>query len=83
MKDDTLLNFAVKQEKHVDKVLKKIVEVINSMTEKTRQLLKSVGSRPGVMYSSCKVHKASVENWLPFPSILSALNTPTYNLRNS
>ena len=35
MNDDTLLNFAVNQEKHVDKVLEKLVES-SSMTEKTR-----------------------------------------------
>ena len=33
LKDDTLLNFAINQEKHVDKVLKKLVES-KSMTEK-------------------------------------------------
>ena len=38
LKDGTLLNFAVNQEKHVDKVLKKLVES-NSMTEKNRIFL--------------------------------------------
>ena len=33
LKDDTLLNFAINQEKQVDKVLKKLVES-KSMTEK-------------------------------------------------
>ena len=33
LKDDTLLNFVINQEKHVDKVLKKLVES-KSMTEK-------------------------------------------------
>ena len=33
LKDDTLLNFAINEEKHVDKVLKKLVES-KSMTEK-------------------------------------------------
>ena len=47
--DDTLLKFAVNQEKHVAKVLKKLVES-SSMTEKNRKLWKPVGSRPGVMY---------------------------------
>ena len=79
LKDDTLLNFAINQEKHVDKVLKKLVES-KSMTEKTRKSLKPVGTRPGVMYGSCKVHKASVENCPPFRLILSALSTPTYKL---
>ena len=50
------------------------------MTDKTRKSLKPVGTRPGVMYGSCKVHKASVENCPPFRPILSALNTPTYKL---
>ena len=60
MNDDTLLNFAINKEKHVGKVLEKLVESI-SMTEKNKSL-KPVGSRPGVMYSSCKAHKASIEN---------------------
>ena len=37
MKDNTLLNFAINQEKHVDKLRKKRVEP-NSMTEKTTDL---------------------------------------------
>ena len=32
------------------------------------------------MYGSCKVHKASVGNYLPFRPILLALNTPTCKL---
>ena len=78
LKDGTLLNLSIKK-KHVVKVLKKLVEP-NSMTGKTRKSLKPVGTRPGVMYGSCKVHKASVENCPPFRLILSALNTPTYKL---
>ena len=50
------------------------------MIEQTRKSLKPVGTRPGVMYGSCKVHKASVGNCPPFRPILSALNTPTYKL---
>ena len=55
MNDDTLLNFAVNQEKHVGKVLEKLIESI-SMTEENKKSLKPVGSRPGVMYGSCTVH---------------------------
>ena len=50
LKDDTLLNCAINQEKHVDKVLKNFVES-KSMTEKTRKSLKPVGTRPRIMYS--------------------------------
>ena len=79
LKDDTLLNFAINEEKHVDKVLKKLVES-KSMTEKTRKSLKPVGTRTGVMYGSCKAHKASVGICPPVRPNLSALNTPTYKL---
>ena len=50
------------------------------MTEKTRNLLKYAGSRSGVTYGSCKVHKARVENWLLFWPIFLALNAPTCKL---
>ena len=56
LKGDTLFNFAINQEKHVDKVLKKFVES-KSMTEKTRKSLKPVGTRPGIIYGPYKVHK--------------------------
>ena len=76
LKDNTSLNFAISQEKHFDKVLKNLVQS-KSMTEKTKKSLKPVGTRPGVMYGSCKVHKASVGNCAAFRPILSALNIPT------
>ena len=59
LKDDTLLNFTINKEKHVDKVLKKLVKS-KSMTEKTRKSIKPVYTRRRVMYGSFKVHKASV-----------------------
>ena len=52
------------------------------MTEKTKKSLKPVGTRPGVMYGSCKVYKANAGNCPPFRPILSSLNTPTYKLAN-
>ena len=50
------------------------------MTDKARKSLKPVGTRQGIMYGSCKVHKASVGTRPPFRPIFSALNTPTYKL---
>ena len=50
------------------------------MTKKTRKSLKLVRTRPGFMYGSFKLHKASVGNCPPFQPILTALNTPTYKL---
>ena len=39
-----------------------------------------VGSKPGILYSKSKVHKPVVDNMPKFRPILSAINTPEYNL---
>ena len=49
LKDDTLLHFPINQEKHVDKVPKKLVES-KSMTEKAMKSLKPLSTRPAIMY---------------------------------
>ena len=59
--------------------LKKLV-ASNSIFEETRRSLKPVGTRPGIMYGLCKVHKDIIDNCPPFRPILSAINTPTYKL---
>ena len=46
--------------------------------EETRRSLKPVGTRPGIMYGLCKVHKDIIDNCPPFRPILSAINIPTY-----
>ena len=78
LKNDGISNFAINQEKRVD-ILKKLV-VSNSISEETRRSLKPVGTRPGIMYGLCKVHKDIIDNCPPFRPILSAINTPTYKL---
>ena len=50
------------------------------MSEETRRHLKPVGTRPGIMYGSCKVYKKCVDGYSRFRPILSALQTPTYKL---
>ena len=79
LKNDGILNFAINHEKRVGNILKKLV-VSNSISEGTRRSLKPVGTRPGIMYGLCKVHKDIVDNCPPFRPILSAINTPTYKL---
>ena len=44
------------------------------MTEKNKKSLKPVGSRPGVMYGSCKAHKAKGENCPQFVRQLPAID---------
>ena len=79
LKDDNFLNFVTSQEKRIDKINRKLVDS-NSMSEETRRHLKPVGTRPGIMYGSCKVHRKCVDGCPPFRPILSVLQTPTYKL---
>ena len=43
-------------------------------------IIKGAGSRPGVLYGLCKVHKAIVDVCSPFRPILSAIGTGTYKI---
>ena len=78
LKNDGILNFAINQEKRGDNISKKLV-ASNSISEEIRSL-KPVGTRPGIMYGLCKVHKDIIDNCPPFRPILSAINTSTYKL---
>ena len=73
------MGFAAKQEKRVDNMLKKLV-ASNCISEETRRSLKPVGTRPGIMFGFCKVHKDFIDNCQPFRPILSAINISTYKL---
>ena len=50
VKDDDFWNFIMSQEKRINKIYKKLIDV-NGMSEETRR----VETRPGIMYGSCKV----------------------------
>ena len=39
-----------------------------------------MGSRPGMLYGSVKVHKPTIDKCPSFQPVLSAIATPTYNL---
>ena len=64
VKDDDFMNFMTSQEKHINKIFKRLFDS-NSMSDETRRHLKSVGTRPRIRYGSCKVHKKCV-NGFPF-----------------
>ena len=53
---------------------------INSISEETRKYLKPVGTGADIIYGLCRGHKEIIDNYLPFRSILSAINTPTFKL---
>ena len=52
----------------------------NSITEEEFKFLKPVGSKPGVLYGLCKVHKETSGRSPPFRPILSAIGTSTFNI---
>ena len=54
----------------------------NSVSEETRSL-KQVWTRSCMMYELCKFCKGIIDNYLPFRSILSGINTPACELTNS
>ena len=67
------------QEKSKDTIFKNLVDS-NSISKEMRKSVKSVRTRPGTMYGLCKVHKQEVDGCPPFRPILSALQSPSYNL---
>ena len=50
------------------------------MSTEQYKKIKAVGSRPGILYGLCKVHKAITDICPPFRPILSAIGTPSYKL---
>ena len=73
------INDIVNLEKRITSELKllKDKEIIDKSTYKS---IKPVGSRPGILYRSSKIHKETRNGLPPFRPILSAIDTPTYKL---
>ena len=58
----------------------KRLEKSGSLSTEQYKKIKAVGSRLGILYGLCKVHKAITEVCPPFRPILSAIGTPSYKL---
>ena len=73
------INLIVNLEKRITSELKllKDKEIIGKSTYKS---IKPVGSRPGILYGSGKIHKEIRNGLSPFYPNLSAIDTPTYKL---
>ena len=67
------------QEKNLRKVLRELMGR-NSINKTVYDQIAPTGTRPGVLYGLCKVHKSSVDGCPPFRPILSAIGTPQYAL---
>ena len=50
------------------------------MSKEMHKFVKPVGTKPDIKYCNCKVHKQKVNGCTPLRPILSASQTPTYNL---
>ena len=74
-----ILNFSINHEKNINNYLKRL-ENSGSLSTEQYKKIKAVGSRPGILYGLCKVHKAITEVCPPFRPILSAIGTPSYKL---
>ena len=75
------MNFLVNIEKQITDLLKQLNDSqVISDTEYKK--LKPRGSRFGILYGLCKIHKSLINNCPPFGPILSAIKPPSYSIAN-
>ena len=73
------LRYILDKEKKINTFLNSLVD--NGVINKEEQnKLRPTGSAPGILYGLCKVHKQNKGDCPPFRPILSAIDTPSYNL---
>jgi len=74
------LKYILEKEKEIKKFLDTLLDS-GVITKDDHKIMCPHGSAPGVLYGNCKVHKAvSIGEVPPFRPILSAIDTPSYNL---
>ena len=66
-------------ERRINDYLKSL-EKSGSLTTDQSKKIKTIGSRPGILYSLCKVHKVITNVCMPFTPILLGIGTPSYKL---
>ena len=74
-----ILNFSINHERRINNYLKSR-EKSGSLTTDQYKKIKAIGSRPGILYGLCKVHKAIIDVCPPFRPILFAIRNPSYRL---
>ena len=72
-------NYLINQELRISKSLREI-KSSGSMIDSLYNKLNPTGSQPSVLYGLSKVHKPAINNIPKLRPILSAINSPTYNL---
>ena len=73
------LNILINSEKKLKDIIKPLYHK-EFLTQKEYDSIYPTGSRPGIFYSSDKVHKPITDNCPSFRPILSVIGTRTYNL---
>ena len=76
---DSIILLILKKESLWKYLLKKLKNK-NAISDETYRKLEAVGSKPGTLYGSAKVHKPLINGLPPFRPILSAIGTSTYKL---
>ena len=74
-----ILNFSINLERRINDYLKSLEKSGTLSTDQYKKI-KAIGSRPGILYGLCKVHKAIIDVCPLFRPILSATGTPSYKL---
>jgi len=72
-------NYLINQELRISKFLRSLKEK-EAITEHTYKKLNPTGTQPSVLYGLAKVHKPAVNGVPKLRPILSAINSPTYNM---
>ena len=73
------INYIVNVEKHFKELFKNLWKNDKISKDEYKKICPK-GSRPGILYGNPKVHKPVVNNLPKFRPILSAINTPGYNV---
>ncbi|XP_057290203.1 uncharacterized protein LOC130612883 [Hydractinia symbiolongicarpus] len=76
---DKLLNFTIGQERKITNIYKALLKS-GGLSEANYNKFRPVGSKPGILYGLCKVHKKCINGCPPFRPILSAIGIPVYKL---
>ncbi|XP_057293116.1 uncharacterized protein LOC130621786 [Hydractinia symbiolongicarpus] len=76
---DNLLNFTIGEERKITNVYKALLKS-GGLSEANYNKFRPVGSKPGILYGLCKVHKKCINGCPPFRPILSAIGIPVYKL---
>ena len=74
-----ILNFSINHERRINDYLKSLEKSGSLTTDQYKKIIE-IGSRPGILYGLCKVHKSIIDVCPPFRPILLATGTPSYKL---